>query len=376
MTRFQHIIIMSLLLFITVVGIAFCWSPPLVVDVVSIQFNYEVGNVNDALNIRKNASQTVELPEWLPSSGRNNTFAYTKGQTNRKIQVVLHHNQAPGNIYNLHVKTVGGGYYPGLVAETQVDFPPSGSQTTTILTMSGGAVPTYVQLWGFYYYWQITKVNGVVLNPTINFGQTGGHNYYTLLGVPQAPMPTPWTDVLNYACVWAANQTTERNVVKKITQNAYTVFGQNHSYYGENTHAPYPVFNLTSFFSSNWADCRDMSAVVHVFSRAIGCGNIKIIKINNFQPRNFAYDWIYPVGCSNPQQGYWWFHQIGWLSMDPIETRVFDACLKLTKNSTRIPVNENIYEDYQWDLLLYDIRDSDGRDQFRLESETAYTTVN
>lgn len=363
MNRFPLTFILVLICFFIVGEEAFSWSLPLVVDVVSIQFNYEGGSSNDALPIRKNASQTIDTPEWLPSAGRNNTFAYTKGQTNRKIQVVLHHNQTILQISSLHVKTLGGGYHPGLVAETQVNFPLFGNQTTVILTMSGGAVPNYVQFWGFYYYWQVTKVNGIMQNPIINFGQTGGHNYYTLLGTPQTPMSIPWTDVLNYACVWAANQATELGVVTKITQNAYTVFGQNHTYDGNRTHAVYPSFDLTGFMANNWADCRDMSAVVNVFARAIGCPNAKAKRIEG----GFYHDSIIPIGNSDSiPPAPWGFHQVGWLS------NVFDACIKLISGGTRIPVNENINGGYRWDLLYYD----DGREPWNPGGDLNYSTIN
>ena len=48
-----------------------------------IKFNYELGNSDDALNIRKDVDDDITIPEWKKDV-RNEKFAYIKGQSNRK----------------------------------------------------------------------------------------------------------------------------------------------------------------------------------------------------------------------------------------------------------------------------------------------------
>jgi len=328
--------------------------PPLDIDVVWIYFDYEDGYANDALQIVKNASTEIAKPEWYPAYSRNNRFAYIKGQTNRKIKVRFWHNQGEGAINNMHVRTTGSGYYPGTIAESIVYFT-SGSFGEAILTMTNGQVSNYVQLWGFYYYWYVTKLNGQPLDPQYYSGMTGGHDYYILLAAPQAPMSVPWTDVLDYACVWARNQSTESSAVTKITQNAYTSLGK--TYNGYDTHAPVPYFNLTKFLAESWADCRDMSAVVQVFTRAIGVGTTQVRRING----QFLFKPILPIGYTQWITGTWNFHQVGWYS------NVYDACVKLNQSNPRIPVNENINGEYKNDLYNYGY--------WTPQTPTTYTTV-
>lgn len=320
------------------------WEPPLEADVVWIKFNYEAGYSNDALAIVKNASTVIDVPEWLPPS-RNNPFAYIKSQTNRRITVNFWHNQGPADICNIHVSMPGAiGYYPGLIAESVVNFPSCGESGSALLTMTG-TVTNGVQHFGFYIQFRVTNVNGVALNPFITTGICGPHMYYVLLGAPQAPMAVPWTDVLDYSCAWAQYKSNESDAVRKITEKAYTSFGKN--YWGSGTHAPGTTLHLTSLFASSWADCRDMSAVVHIFTRALGGSqtNVRMINSTTYGYEDFKYKSIDPVGSPSWTTGWWNFHQVANLSA------VYDACLRLNQSSPRIPVGEDINGSYKNDLF-------------------------
>ncbi len=164
-------------------------------------------------------------------------------------------------------------------------------------------------------------------------------------------MAEPWTEVLDYACDWASGKTSEASAVKKITEKAYTNLGK--IYKGNDTHAEAPYFNLTLFFAQNWADCRDMSAVVQVFTRAIGGTSTKVRRIDGDfsfyfdgdEYQGFKTHPILAIGESQWNYQIWAFHQVGYLN------NVYDACLKLKQSSPRIPVNENINGSYKNDLF-------------------------
>jgi len=336
---------------------AVCWEPPLEVDVVSMRFNYEAGYSNDALDIKKNASTDIALPEWYPAASRNNPCAWIKGQTNRRISTYFYHNQDQGEICSIHVQTTGAGAYPGTIAETQVNFSSCGSSGNSTLTMTNGQVPNYVRKFGFDYGWYVTRVNGEVLQWSIYMGVTGTHYYYILLAAPQSPMSVPWTDVLEYSCAWAANQSSESGAVTKITEGAYNDLGNSHSYNGYQTHASGTTFYLTNFLNDDDADCQDMSAVVQIFTQAIGGSSTQVRRING----GFYYKAILPIGYGQWGTGYWNFHQVGWKS------NIYDACLKLNQSNPRIPVNENIDGSYKSDLF--------NSGYWTPQSPTSYTTV-
>lgn len=161
-------------------------------------------------------------------------------------------------------------------------------------------------------------------------------------------MLEPWVSVLDYACDWASGQATEYNVVWNITEKAYTELGK--EYESDYSHAEFPGFDLTSFFEEDWADCRDMSAVVQVFTNALGGKNVMIQSISYESPDFFRYKPICKIGkdCEDPDTwymgGYWQFHQFGYLN------NVFDACIMIDKFNPRIPLNEPINGSYKDDL--------------------------
>jgi len=152
-------------------------------------------------------------------------------------------------------------------------------------------------------------------------------------------MPEPWTDVLDYACVWADGETEELGVVKKITTNAYWNFGKN--YDGTRSHAEGTTFKLTELLQEDWADCRDMSATVHVFAKGIGCSSLNVRRIDG----PFVYKPIKPIGMILWQVDTWNFHQVANYS------GIYDACLQLDPSNPRISLGEDINGTYKNDLF-------------------------
>jgi hypothetical protein len=158
-------------------------------------------------------------------------------------------------------------------------------------------------------------------------------------------MPQPWLSVLDYACDWAYGKTSEYDIVKYITQGAYTNnFAVNKTYSGGGSHTSGTAFNLKGFLNESWADCQDMASVVQVFANALGCNTVGIRRVNG----PFLYKPILPLGNTVWDDGTNWgwnFHQVGWLN-----EKVFDACIKIKPSSPRIPINEVFDGTYKTDL--------------------------
>ncbi len=330
------------------------WDYPTSVDVDWIEFNHS--SSNNSVDIRVNYSTNITEPEWDNGGSTNEKIAYVKNQS---VKVQARFVIQGQSIYSLKVGASSSGF--GDLDYEWVLFEDNEGQAYFDCDAS---VPGTVDIRSFRWDWDYIGVNGDVFvgQPPEYYGPkaietTGTHTYYTLLGTPQSPMTEPWTVVLNYACDWAANQSTESGVATKITENAYTVFGNSHTYNGYYTKAVPPTFYLTDFLNVNRADCQDMSAIVQVFTKAVGGTNITALRIEGA----FAYKSILPVGASQWQTGTWNFHQVGWLL-----SKVYDACLKLA-NPVRIPVDENINNEYKPDLF-------DSGD-WEADTSINYTTV-
>jgi hypothetical protein len=173
---------------------------------------------------------------------------------------------------------------------------------------------------------------------------TGPHKIYVTLAAPQAPMAVPWTEVLDMSCAWAEKTYDQTSALYALTTGAY--FNSGKQYDGGITHSAGYVMSLTSFLYDYRADCRDMSAFLQILSDSIGLGGVSVRKISDPNLGGFYYKSIIPVGASI-QSGGWNFHQIGYCS------NVYDACLELTINGTRVPKNEDINGSYKSDLFYY-----------------------
>lgn len=334
LTKVKKCLLMFLFANLTIFGTLIAQTPQ--IWPTEITFNYDANsNTYDALNIRKNASTTISVPEYVKDS-RNESCAYIMSQSSRKIKVKFNSNNS--NMNYLVKATVISGTGIGNICEIFVA--PCDLNSTVFTIELSGSIPSSVGKRTFTWKWEATAlpINSPYCPITCTSVNTT-HTYYTLLAIPQAPMNTPWTDVLDYACVWASGQLSEYSVIMFITEGAYNNIGK--EYWGGGSHAVFPNFDLTGFFSDNWVDCRDMSAVVQIFSNALGVQGIQVRRING----QFVYKPILPVGKSSWVSGTWNFHQVGYYC------NVFDACLKLNQTSPRIPINEPINGSYKNDLF-------------------------
>ena len=179
----------------------------------------------------------------------------------------------------------------------------------------------------------------------ICMGNVENSKYYLVLDTPCAPMAEPWSDVLDLACAWADGETTESGVVNAMTTCAYNCCDRN--YDGGRTHSAGTTFDLTRLFADNWADCRDMSALVHVFTRAIGGSATQVRQIDDQYDayEGFYYKAIDPVGNPSWSTGWWNFHQVACFGGG-----VYDACLRLKQSDPRIPCGEDVDGSYKTDL--------------------------
>jgi hypothetical protein len=301
------------------------------INVTYIKFDHEVGEDSDAVNIKFDDTNDVEKPEWIKDE-RNNPACYIKEKT---VSIMAKFSVSPNIVYSaiIGAESTDSGGSLGDVLEETVTFTDGNSQYWKFW-IDGNTPSTIKRTTNDQWQWYFKDVNGSG-SAENNANISGPHKIYTILDEPQSPWSQPWTVVLDYACDWASGEDTESEALEKITEGAYC--GLNKEYDGGITHAPGTTFHLTAFLNGDKADCRDMSAVIHVFSRAIGCSSLQCRQIdspNIGYPEGFWYKRILPVGKTSWIYGGWWnYHQVGVRS----NTYVYDSCILLCSNPLPYP---------------------------------------
>lgn len=334
----RSLILFSIISLIIFAEKTYCMPWPPEMDICYVKFNYQSGHTYDALTLKKNSSTTIVAPEWANGGSTNEKIAYIKSQSNRKIKVKLWLDRT-GVVVEAYATQSGQGI--GNTNTQWFDFLSTQYSDERIMTFNS-SVPSSVGKRSFTLQWYATFL-GFDDNSYYWIGNTGAHYYYTLLAAPQSPMTKPWTSVLDYAGVWASGKTSETTALTAITQGAYNSFDV--VYNTDITYSSGTSCNLTGLLNSTSADCRDMSAIVQIFTNALGGSNIQVRRIDG----PFDTKLISPIGkgwTSYTGEIEWNYHQVGWKS------NVWDACIRLDYNNPRIPVNENINGSYKNDLYF------------------------
>jgi len=321
--------------------------------VASVGDKYAVIYDDDALSIRENYTTDMDLPEWVTSLSRNEPATYIK---QKSVTIWARLTVMPTAITSAKIRATSSDFL-GNLGEQTVSFSSGVSSPPYIRFTAASSTPNYVNKDTVTWEWKYRDVNGTGsgdLDVSVGTKRTSGpHTIYVLLARPDDPWQEwgqrrVWTEVLDYACVWADQDADESQAVDGITVGAYNSFGKN--YEGWHTHASGTTLDLTDLLSDSWADCRDMSATVHVFTRAIGGSVTEVRWIDG----RFWYQSIDPIGApgwTTPGPNEWWnFHQVGHYS------NVYDACIRLDPSTPRIPCNEAIdgtyYDDRVYNSVL------------------------
>ena len=330
-----------LLLFISIILLSTLSAQTPQIWPVEISFNYEGGSSNDAVTIIKNASSAISVPEYVKNS-RNESCAYIKSQTSHKIKVKFSSNNSNMN-YIVKATVISG---TGIGNVCEIFVAPCDLNKTLTIDLSG-SIPASIGKRTFTWKWEAIAlpINSPYCPITCTSANTT-HSFYTLLSAPQSPMNTPWSEVLDYSCVWASGLSDNNNIIGALTTYLYSnsglVYDGYQSHY-ENVGWPPTkfVFNLTDFLNEwNKADCQDCSMFLSILSSSLGASLNQTRRIEG----SFHTKKIMPIGNENETTASWNFHQIGWLN------NVWDPTIKLVNTFPVIPININISNPYKTDL--------------------------
>jgi hypothetical protein len=314
----------------------------------NIKFNHNTGSSsNDALNIRQDYTTAFRniYGEWAKGA-YNNPACYT---TNKAVTIKARFTVQPVDITNANIwavsTDVGGSL--GDVIKTNVTF--SGGVTTPdyVTFQVFGTTPHCIQkTTNDVWQWKMENVNGLD-SPAWNLNTSGVHTVYTILNEPVSPwvntvddQRNAWTVILDYSCDWAATGTEESSVVAMITSGAYAGLGK--TYDGGQSHTYGTHCDLTDMLSDSVVDCRDMSAVVQLFTRILGGSTVQVRKVDG----PFCFKRILAIGASTWADGGWNFHQFGWHA-----NAVNDASTKLKESAPYVPVHDDLDGNYKANLF-------------------------
>lgn len=318
------------------------------VAIEAIKFNHDTNAaITDGLNLRKNATLFINIPEWqrfVSVNPEDSRAAYavatTKGKT-ITIEVSLSFTD-PGAAFaevrvEHHVKARPVNFIngkTGYITFELVDPPVSHGR---------------VGIWDLEWHWEYRQTPH---QPWHHFATTR-HRIYVVLDLPTAPWKQapynagntqlPWTDVLDYACRWADGASSTDMAAALVTQSVYALGPGVVTYDcpgGGSSHYSMGNFACTAFLerlrggigNGVYVNCSDCATIVSTFANALGC--------DLWQSRmgfGFALNELLAIGSSVWQTACGWsafsYHEVAWEALCTANDDVYDACLRVDGDS-------------------------------------------
>jgi hypothetical protein len=291
------------------------------IRITHIKFNFDpAAHSADALNIRRDRTHEVAVPEWdeskfLPAQSR---AAYALAPTrNRTVFIQCRFEITPALPAQTGTVRARGGGILGAIAPFTVQFVNGVSNDT-----SHTGDPEYVQIplrrrrfnaitrsdirWDWSYQCPKSRLWQEMEQPT-------RHRIYVVLDVPPAPWSQttaqiyPWTSALDYAIVDAStNSISDRNeaaalIVKRVNGEPlqYDIWSGRPFYWSGG------IFDIDAwlggFTEGSIVNCYDCAAAITTFSNVVGC------QLTYQFHNSFGYlNPVFPIGrslCNNPFYG-------------------------------------------------------------------------
>lgn len=363
------------------------------VTVKAIKFNHDSSAADhDALNIRKNKTQFIDVPEWvqgISTTAEDSLAAYAIKETQGKTLTIQARFEAqkirsaeiraidpttspsrPGGcmewLIRLIIKIIQAmfGNVLGEVKKTQVLFGSGGDSGFVTLELKNtklgnSGVGVHYTTWKWQY-----RLNSS--SSWIDMDTTK-HKIYSLLEVPNDPWKQspyastndqlPWTEVMDFSCQWALGATDRDAAASKVTERVNGLSSSIIEYDcpGGGSHAyavPFgwypPDFNCTEFLErlgggpglGKYVNCTDCATIVSTFSNVLGCklwASRMQERASTSASTGFDCNEIFALGGTAWNTPCGWpgfrYHEVAWKGACDVNDEVFDACLKVDGDS-------------------------------------------
>jgi hypothetical protein len=327
------------------------------VTLTDIAFNHDpTSHVADALNIRVNAITPVTPPEWraVHRFAQESPAAYALQETaGHTISIKARFTITPASRRTAEVRAEYGGllgaldpqivhFVRGVSSDGHggqfVEFP----LRNEVMHQLGG-IRRQDCTWGWQYRcgpdepWKPLAVTS--------------HRIYVVLSasgapwqqVPFAPANTqlPWTDVLDYACVWASLRTTHIDAAMAITERVYSLgpglvmydcpgLGSSHYSLGSFACTAFVDRLRGGFGNGEYVNCSDCATITSSFANILGCD---LWQSQMFGQVPFDLNEILAIGSNTWETACGWgrfnYHEVAWTGACTAGNNVFDACLQV-----------------------------------------------
>lgn len=330
-----------------------------------IQFNHDSSHaVNDAINLRKNAKEFIEVPEWRQGkkNPEDSLAAYAIHNLEESpitIRVKFGHTFTEDmelSVRAIPIRSSSNVGRSDLLGEVKEKRIPVLKNTDSFLEWfelehhhlleSGVGIHDIEWLW--QYKEQATQ-------PWANI-ETSRHKIFTILELPKAPwlqapynsdnMHLPWTDALETACEWATGKRTLDEAASMVTQKVYSLGEGERPVLmydcpggGRSHYVIMQYFDCTDFLNrikgelgnGPYVNCTDCATIVSTFSNLLGC-DLWQSQMGN----NFPLNPIRAIGTNNWEGcrfGGFSYHEVAWKNNCSVEDALFDACLQVDGDS-------------------------------------------
>jgi hypothetical protein len=348
----------------------------------AIKFNHDPNSTNhDAVNIRKNKTQFINVPEWvqgISTNAEDSLAAYAIKETEGNIITIQARFQADENIQQAEIRAIDPTVTPsgcigwiikiflsifgnvlGEVKERSVTFSANGDSGFVSFDLrnpqlSDAGVGIHYTAWKWQY--RIGRGSWTDMDTT-------RHKIYVILETPKDPWKQgpynatndqlPWTDVMNYSCIWAIGEKNRDAAAGKVTErvNALGPSVIEYDCPGGGSHAYaiplvwYPTqFNCTEFLErltggpglGKYVNCTDCATIVSTFANIVGCDLWQSRMAENpITESSIGFDCneVVAIGHTTWNTPCGWpgftYHEVAWKGACDVNDELFDACLKV-----------------------------------------------
>jgi hypothetical protein len=315
------------------------------IAVEAIKFNHDPASAShDALNLRKNATQFITVPEWrrfLCVNPEDSRAAYAVAPTHGKtITIQASFSSTDHALGQAEIRA------EHRVKQQLVPFVNGSSGYVTLELIDPPVHERHVGLYDQTWEWEYR------IPPHHEWKQFAitRHRFYVVLDMPTAPWQQtpynaantqlPWSDVLDYACHWAAGATTKDAAAARVTHSVNALGPAVMTYDcpggGSSNYSGGP-FECTAFLqllhggvgNGIYVNCSDCATITSTFADALGCDLWQ-----SQMGYGFDLNQMIAIGAATFQLacGFWTsfsYHEVAWEGACTAADDVFDACLKV-----------------------------------------------